>query len=93
LRRDASPPERVLWSRLRAGRFFGVKFKRQHPIGPYVVDFYCSGAALVIEVDGRVHEDRGEQDAARNAWMRERRLRVMRIPAVEVSRNLDNVLE
>jgi very-short-patch-repair endonuclease len=94
LRQSQTPPEGVLWSKLRAGRLAGLKFRRQHPIGPYTVDFYCASAKLVVEIDGRVHDDRerAQRDRARNAWMCDRGLVVLRIPASEVSRDLDAVL-
>jgi len=94
LRQSQTPPEGVLWSKLRAGRLAGLKFRRQHPIGPYTVDFYCALAKLVVEIDGRVHDDREQvrRDRLRDAWMHDRGLLVLRIPASEVSRDVDAVL-
>ncbi|MFI4855053.1 MAG: endonuclease domain-containing protein [Phycisphaerales bacterium JB065] len=92
LRRELSPPERVLWARLRNGQLAGLKFRRQHPVGPYVADFFCAAARLVIEIDGRVHERRSAHDRARYRWMQEDGIRVLRIPAHEISRDLDAVL-
>lgn len=57
LRRTGTEAERRLWYRLRAGQIGGVKFRRQHPIGPYIVDFVCSSRRLVIEVDGGLHRE------------------------------------
>ena len=57
LRREMTPSERKLWARLRAGRLEGIHFRRQQVIEPYIVDFYCHQAALVIEVDGSVNLD------------------------------------
>jgi len=88
-------PERVLWSRLRAKQLAGLKFRRQHALGPYVADFYCAEGCLVVEVDGRGHEVRRDRDDARDAWMRVhgvRVLRVLRASASEVSRDLESVL-
>jgi len=62
---NATIPERILWGMLRDRRFAAVKFRRQHPVGPYVVDFYCPSHALVVEVDGRSHDDRGTRDHER----------------------------
>jgi very-short-patch-repair endonuclease len=55
LRSEMTSAERRLWSRLRGKQFFGLKFRRQHGVGPYIVDFYCSERLTVIEVDGHVH--------------------------------------
>ncbi|MFB3431560.1 MAG: endonuclease domain-containing protein [Phycisphaerales bacterium] len=92
LRREQTPPEGILWSRLRAGRLNGLKFRRQQPVGPYVADFFCAAARLVVEVDGQIHGKRPARDAARDRWMREDGIRVLRIPAHEVLRDLDAVL-
>ena len=85
LRRSMSKPEAILWRLLR-GSPGGVRFRRQHPLGPYVADFYCPAAKLVIEVDGQVHEhgDRPELDEVRDAYIAELGLRVMRIAARDV---------
>ena len=82
LRREMSPPEARLWQVLRE-RPDGLKFRKQHPIGPYVLDFYCPAAKLDIEVDGDAHDmgSNPERDAARDAWLRTKGLRVLRIPA------------
>ncbi len=93
LRRDASPPERVLWSHLRGGRLGGLKFRRQYPVGPYVCDFFCSAANLVVEIDGRVHESRAERDRARDDHLAAQDLRVLRISASDISKDLNAVLE
>jgi len=65
LRANMTHAERKLWSRLRAGRLEGFHFRRQQIIEPYIVDFYCHQAALVVEVDGGVHQDQEEQDRQR----------------------------
>ena len=57
--RIATIPERMLWNRLRGGNLAGLKFRRQQPLGPYIVDFFCHEAGLVVEVDGRSHDGRG----------------------------------
>ncbi len=70
-------------------------FRRQHPVGPYVLDFYCAKARLAVEIDGLSHElgDRPERDARRDAWLNAEGIRVMRIPAVEVGRRIDDVVD
>ena len=93
LRRDMSLPEVLLWRELRK-RPGGMKFRKQHPAGPYAADFFCHEARLVVEIDGDAHDrgDRPERDAARDAWFAERRFAVMRIPAREVLGNLEGVI-
>ena len=82
LRRSMSLPEGLLWQVLRS-RPEGLKFRRQHPLGPYIADFYCPSARLVVEIDGESHSmgDRPEQDVRRDAWISEQGLRVLRVPA------------
>ncbi|MBO9545742.1 endonuclease domain-containing protein [Caulobacter sp.] len=89
LRRALTPPEVILWARLRARQPDGPRIRRQHPIGPYIADFYCSAAKLVIEVDGWSHNmgDRPARDERRDAWMVEQGLTVVRYPADEVMRD------
>ncbi len=89
-----SPPEVRLWNRLR-GSPSGLRFRRQHAIGPYVADFYCPAAKLVIEVDGGVHDFAAvaERDERRNAYMRELGLELIRVPAADVFADADRVAE
>jgi very-short-patch-repair endonuclease len=88
-----APPERRLWNHLRAGQLATLRFRRQHPLGPYIADFYCHQAALVVEIDGSSHQgDQKDHDHRRDAWMVARDLRVMRIRAVDVRDNLQGVL-
>jgi very-short-patch-repair endonuclease len=95
LRRNLSPPEARLRIRLRARKPGTPVFRRQHPIGPYVLDFYCAEARLAVEVDGMSHDlnDRPERDASRDAWLKARGLTVMRIAANEVMRNADEAAD
>ncbi len=88
------PPEVRLWVRLRAHRE-GPQFRRQRPVGPYVLDFYCHAARLVIEVDGCGHSmgDRPERDERRDAWLGARGLRVVRIAASDVMADADEVAD
>jgi very-short-patch-repair endonuclease len=80
-----SLPEVLLWRFLRQ-KPGGVKFRRQYPIGPYVLDFYAPAAKLGIEIDGLAHDmaDRPERDARRDAWLAEQGLAIVRIPACDV---------
>ncbi|WP_414644883.1 endonuclease domain-containing protein [Brevundimonas sp.] len=89
-----TPPEARLWTRVRAHRLQGFKFRRQHPCGPYILDFYCAAARLAIEVDGRGHEhpDQIARDRRRTRWLAAQGIRVMRIAAHDVRDELDGVL-
>jgi very-short-patch-repair endonuclease len=95
LRRNLSPPEARLWSRLRARAPGALIFRRQHPIGPYVIDFYCAPARLAVEVDGIGHDmgDRPQRDLRRDAWLSAQGVTVMRIAASEVMRAFDDVVD
>ena len=91
LRQQMTDAERFLWSRLRR-RFLGAKFRRQVPLGPFIVDFACMRRKLVIEVDGGQHLE-SSADAARDRWLAENGFRVLRFWNHEVLQNLDGVLE
>ena len=75
LRLTPTDAEIRLWSRLRGKQLAGLRFRRQHPLGPYVVDFFCAEAKLIVEVDGGQHADDGE---ARTRWVEARAYRVIR---------------
>lgn len=93
LRRQAPAPEQWLWQLLRGGRLAGHHFRRQHPLGPYVLDFYCPQARLAVELDGTGHLDRAEQDAARTAWLATQGVTVLRFWNHEVSGRPEVVLQ
>ena len=95
LRRRLTPPEARLWVRLRREQLRGLKFRRQHPIGPFVLDFYCAEAKLAVEVDGQGHghSERMEHDRRRTVWLSRQGVRVVRLAAEDVRVNLDGVLE
>jgi very-short-patch-repair endonuclease len=93
LRRALTPPEARLWVHLRRRALAGLRFRRQHPIGVYVLDFYCAEAKLAIEVDGESHAGRAVHDARRTRWLEARGIAVLRFPAEEVRVNLDAVLD
>jgi very-short-patch-repair endonuclease len=84
--------EAALWQALRAHRFGGVKFRRQHVIGRFIVDFYCSKANLTIELDGQIHEYSRDEDQERQAFLEELGLRVIRFSNDAVLNNLNEVL-
>ena len=87
LRQNQSPPEGVLWSRLRAGRLRGFKFRRQHPIGPYVVDFACCEVMLVVELDSNYHRGQRGRDAERDRVVGDLGWRVLRITASQLAKD------
>jgi len=93
LRQTLTLPEVILWQAIRRQRL-GVRFRRQHPVGPYVLDFYCEEARLAVEVDGVSHEhpDRIRHDARRTAWLNQRGIAVFRIAARDILGNLEGVL-
>ena len=95
LRSEMTSAERRLWSRLRAKQFFGLKFRRQHGVGPYIVDFYCSERLTVIEVDGDVHgeELQKRKDEKREKNLKNLGLQIIRYANDEILKNLDGVLE
>lgn len=92
LRKDMSLPEVLLWQSLKT-RPNGLKFRRQHPAGPYVLDFYCSEMRLVIEVDGVVHEmgNRPKHDELRDEYLQRSGLRILRVLAADVLRDPDEI--
>ncbi|HEY2178492.1 MAG TPA: endonuclease domain-containing protein [Caulobacteraceae bacterium] len=83
LRRELTLPEIILWDCLRKGRLEALRFRRQHPIGPYVLDFYCARAHLAVEIDGagHGHPDQARHDRRRDQWLADRGIRVMRLAA------------
>ena len=88
-----TPPERRLWNALKL-RPDGFKFRKQHEHGPYYLDFFCYEAALAVEVDGLAHElgTNPMRDKRRDAWLAERGIQTIRVGAIEVRDNLDDVV-
>ena len=95
LRKRSTDVEQLLWSQLRAGRFEGMKFRRQHPVGQYIADFVCLGRKLIIELDGGQHTLREKilQDRQRDAWLEKEGYTVLRFWDNEVLINTSGVLE
>jgi len=92
LRQAMTPAERRLWQCLRANRLNGLHFRRQQIIDGFIVDFYCHAAALVVEVDGSVHDQQVDYDAERDRILSARGLRVLRIRNSEIMQDLKGVL-
>lgn len=94
LRKTMSPPEATLWIRLRNQGLDGLKFRRQHPVGPYILDFYCDGARLAVEVDGATHNNEAQaaHDERRDRWLASQGIRTLRVSAEWVRRDLSGLL-
>ena len=94
LRRQLTLPEGLMWRALRGRGLADLRFRRQHPIGPYILDFYCHELKLAVEVDGQVHEhpDRLAHDRRRTDWLNQQGIRVIRIAARDVLDDLDAAL-
>jgi len=91
LRRDQTPSEMRLWDTLRGRRFEGWKWRRQVPVGPFIIDFLCLEAAVAVELDGGIHAEHADRDARRDAYLRARGLQVLRFWNSEVSTDFDSV--
>jgi len=87
-------PEVLLWKRLQRDQLAGLRFRRQHPIGDYILDFYCDSAKLAVEVDGYSHDvaDRPARDERRDQWLEEQGVRTLRIAARDVLKAMEDVL-
>jgi len=94
LRQKQTKAEELLWECLRRKRLNGLKFRRQHPLGRYIADFYCAATRLVIELDGKVHDlkDQKEYDKMRRQIIEVHKIRIPRIKNEEIERNIENVL-
>lgn len=92
LRGEQTDAEQRLWHQLRAGRFLGLKFKRQHPVGPYIIDFVCLSRGLAVEADGGQHNG-SERDRVRDAFLAANGLRVLRFWNDDILKSTESVLE
>ena len=92
-RKVLTPAERLLWDKLRKRQLVGYKFRRQHPIGSYVVDFYCPEKKLAIEVDGDSHEDREAYDRKRTGILEKYRCKVIRFTNQQIHYEMEFVLD
>ena len=81
LRRNLSLPEKLLWVRIKGS---DLHFRKQHPLGDYILDFYCATAKLCVEIDGPMHEERAERDQRRTAWLAKEGITVIRFSVEEI---------
>jgi very-short-patch-repair endonuclease len=93
LRKSMTSAEKTLWNKLRRGQLNGMYFRRQHPYGIYILDFFCHEANLAIEVDGAVHLDSKEYDGERTHYLESTGLRVIRFSNEEIEENVDKVID
>lgn len=95
LRRRMTDAEVILWSRLRRHAADGFHFRKQHPVGPYITDFACLKAQLIVEVDGDTHstDEEGAHDRRRDQFLREHGWQILRVTNEDVYKRLDIVME
>ena len=93
LRKNSTEAERLIWSHLRGRRLNNLKFRRQQPVGSYIVDFICFEKRLIIELDGGQHNENKKKDLIRTQWLNEQGYQVIRFWNHEVLQNSKDVLE
>jgi very-short-patch-repair endonuclease len=93
LRNNMTYHEKLLWEKLKGKQLYGLRFRRQHPISFFIVDFYCHEAMLVVEVDGEIHYDRIDYDDGRSAEMEKFGIKVIRFTNIEVENNIEKVIK
>ena len=93
LRNTPTSAEAILWQHLRRKALNGLKFRRQHPFGPFILDFYCPSIKLAIELDGPGHKSKEAYDARRDSYLESHGIRVLRLWNTDVERNLVGALE
>ena len=92
MRHQPTLEESVIWAQLRGRKFRGLRFRRQHAIGPFIVDFYCHEKRLIVEVDGGIHNSTIERDAMRDEYLNALGFTVLHLTNEEVTSNLENAL-
>lgn len=93
MRKEPTDAENILWQELRGHKLNRLKFRRQHSIGRFVVDFYCREKKLIIEVDGEIHDYQKEYDSIRQEFLEELGYAVLRFENAEIINNIEKVLE
>ena len=91
LRKEETKAEKILWKKLRSNNL-GIKFRRQHPVDMYILDFYAPKTKLAIELDGSIHKENKEYDKERTRYLESKKIKVVRFWNSEVENNLENVL-
>ena len=84
--------EKILWNRLKERQINGFKFRKQHPIDRYILDFYCHEKKVAIEIDGDSHKDREEYDTYRDRYLKSIDVKTLRFKAIDIIENIDFVL-
>ncbi len=92
LRQEMTPAEAILWDHVRNRKLAGFKFRRQHPVDRFIVDFYCAACQLVVEIDGDIHDLQQERDAVRTEALEQHGYRVVRFHNEQVLNDLETVL-
>lgn len=95
LRANMTEAENILWNRLRKNQLNGYKFRRQHPIDTFIADFYCHAGQLVVEIDGKIHQDKTikEYDEGRTYEIEHLGIKVIRFSNEEIKNNIEKVIE
>ena len=93
LRQARNLSEVLFWNQVKNKKFKGFDFDRQKIVGNYIVDFYCSNCNVVVEIDGKSHDDKVEYDAKRDAYLKSLGLEVIHIPVVQIMKNMSGVLK
>jgi very-short-patch-repair endonuclease len=93
MRNNMTDAEKILWAKLRNRKLSGYKFRSQHPIYRYILDFYCHEKLLAIEIDGDIHKDRKNYDEYRDEFMKSLDIKTLRFHNHEVLHNIDSVLQ
>jgi very-short-patch-repair endonuclease len=93
LRNNSTPAERQLWVYLREKQLNGIKFRRQHVLAPYILDFYCSSKKLAIEIDGGTHIGHEKYDRIREDFLKVRGITIIRFSNTEIKQNLSFVID
>ena len=91
--KDMTAPEKKLWLKLKNKQIDGLRFRRQHPIGRYIADFYCHELKLVIELDGAIHDDRKEYDENRDAFLKAGGYSLLRFSNNSIEDSIDDVVK
>ena len=92
LRENMTACEKILWERLKGKQILGLRFRRQHPIFIFIVDFYCHEARLVVEIDREIHDQQTEYDDGRTAEMEQFYIEVIRFRNYEIEQDIENVI-